>query len=104
MRALVVMTLWSILLGGAGLWPHAVRAQDGIKVQVTEISCRDMLKMESEEQELTLVFLHGFMSGKAGATEVDGPALRAATETIKDACIDAPDASLFSVFETVRGG
>lgn len=83
--------------------PGTAPADEGLKVQIPDITCREMLKMDGEEQQLTLVFLHGFMSGKAGMTEVDGPALMEATETIKDRCIDAPASTLISVFETVRG-
>lgn len=104
MRALNVMTLGTILLGGLGLSSTAVHAEEGLIVDINEISCREMLKMDGDEQELTMVFVHGYVSGKSAMTQVDGPALRAASEEIADACIDGPEKSLLSVVEMVRGG
>lgn len=84
------------------IWPAYAQDQ-GVKVNIDEISCREMLKMASEERDFTMIFLHGFMSGKKGQIEFDGPALTEATDQVLDVCIASPDDSLLSAFKKVRG-
>jgi len=76
---------------------------DDETVNIEQISCREMLKMEGEERDLTLIFMHGFVSGEKAAPELDETELSDATETILDTCIDNPGDSVLSVFHKVRG-
>lgn len=96
-RALVLAAAMTSL----AIWPAYAQDQ-GVKVNIDQVSCREMLKMTSDERDFTMIFLHGFMSGKKGQIEFDGPALTEATDQVLDACIGSPDDSLLSVFEKVR--
>jgi hypothetical protein len=58
--------------------------------------------MGNDEREFTLVFLHGFISGKNTEMVFDGSALADATDVVLDSCIDSPDESLLAVFEKAR--
>ncbi|MXN66930.1 hypothetical protein GR183_18610 [Stappia sp. GBMRC 2046] len=99
LKVLLSSMIALLLLGGA-----AAYAQDeAIKVEVDKITCREMLKMASDEREFTLIFMHGFISGKKGELLFDGPALTEDTDQILDACIGGPDETLLAVFEKVRG-
>jgi len=92
----------AVLLLGLGV-PLTAPAQDeGITIEIDRMTCREMLRMGGEERDFTLIFLHGFVSGRQNALVFDGPALTAATDRILDACIGDPDASLLSVFEAAR--
>ena len=43
----------------------SVQAQDaGGKIDLEALDCRSMLKMENGARDLTLIFYHGFISGK----------------------------------------
>ena len=79
-----------------------VAAQEDPIVQMQDIDCRAMLKMGGDEQNYTLLYFHGYMSGVKGDTLFDGPAFRGATEKIMDFCIDNPSASLMEAFEKNR--
>ena len=81
----------------------AMADADDETVDIGQISCREMLKMEGEERDLTLIFIHGFVSGENAAPELDELELSDATETILDTCIDNPSESVLSVFHKVRG-
>jgi HdeA/HdeB family len=94
------LSVWLGLLAGSASYAQ----DDDFRMNIDEISCRDMLKMENGERDFTLIFMHGFMSGKQDAIKFDGPKLTEATEAILDACIDNPSEPLLSVFERVRGG
>jgi hypothetical protein len=61
-----------------------------------------MLKMNNEEKEFTLLYFHGFKSGKDGQMTFNGPEFTAATDAIMDYCIDNPSKSLLEAFEEKR--
>jgi HdeA/HdeB family len=78
-------------------------AQEGDPVlEMDSVECRTMLKMDSDEQDFTLIYFHGYISGTKGQTLFDGPALREATDKIMDYCIDNPSASVMEAFEKNR--
>lgn len=71
-------------------------------LDLTELTCRGFFKSDDEDRESLMIFMHGYMSGVNGDTTVDGVELAIASDDILDACLDNPDASLFSVFQEVR--
>ena len=80
-----------------------VLAQDEEPViDMNTVDCRTMLKMDAEEQDFTLIYFHGYISGVKGDTQFDGPMLREATNTIMDYCIDNPSAMVMEAFEKNR--
>lgn len=97
-------TAFTLLFALATLGGNAATAQDAtLKLMIDKVTCREVLKMGGDERDFTLVFLHGFMSGKQNMLEFDGPALTEATDKVLDACIASPDDTVLSVFEKVRG-
>ena len=73
----------------------------GMVVDLKTQDCRTMLKM-SGDRDFTIVFYHGFMSGKNNDTVFNAPELSAITDQIFDHCIDNPNDSLLTVFEAKR--
>ncbi|MEL7359978.1 MAG: HdeA/HdeB family chaperone [Cyanobacteria bacterium J06634_6] len=71
-------------------------------VDLATLTCRDFLKTPGDEQANLMIFMHGYMSGVAGSTTIDGPALANASDSIVDGCIDDPEGTLFSQFEANR--
>ena len=71
-------------------------------LDLTEVTCRSFFKSDDEDRESLMIFMHGYMSGMNGETTVDGVELAVASDDILDACLDNPEASLFSVFQEVR--
>lgn len=82
--------------------PLPALSQDVATVDIDKITCRAMLKMDAPEQEFTLVYFHGFLSGAKNERVFDGPRLRAVTESVFDTCIDNPSSTLMTVLETQR--
>ena len=80
----------------------AAQDQEAVVIDIQTIDCRTMLKMDNEEQEFTLLYFHGFKSGKDGQMIFNGPEFFAATEAIMDYCIDNPSAALLTAFEEKR--
>jgi len=71
-------------------------------MDIAAVDCRTMLKMENEARDFTLIFFHGFMSGKKSEMMFDAPALTEVTEKVLDHCIDNPDDTVLKTFEALR--
>lgn len=82
----------------------AVSAQDVPEFGVADISCRELLTMGGEEQDATLIFMNGYVSGKGNAETINPSALMAASDAAISSCVDTPDTPLITVLETARGG
>ncbi len=73
-------------------------------INLAQITCRSVLKMPADDRAFTLVFFHGYMSGKYNETMLNGEQLATITDKIADACIDRPETPLMQVFAQFRSG
>lgn len=69
---------------------------------LNDLDCRTLLRLGGEERAYTLLYMHGFVSGKKGQVVLPAQELAEATDRIVDHCIDRPGDRLLSVFEAVR--
>ena len=69
---------------------------------INELDCRTLLRLGGEERAYTLLYLHGFVSGKSNQLLLPTEELAAATDRVVDHCIDRPGDKLLPVFEQVR--
>ncbi|MEA5508381.1 HdeA family protein [Crocosphaera sp. UHCC 0190] len=97
-----ILVLTAIVSELAIMPGYAQENAEDTKVDLSKVSCRELLKMPGEDKRLTLVFFHGFISAKKNQMMVDSIALREATNQVTDYCIDNPDATLMSAFEKYR--
>jgi hypothetical protein len=72
------------------------------RLHIDKITCREALKMDGDDRAFTVIFFHGFVSGKKNEILFDGPTLTEATDKIADYCIDNPSDMLLKAFETIR--
>ncbi len=71
-------------------------------VDISAMTCRELLIMNGDDRQSTIVFVQGYLSGKNGEIEIDTDRLRAASDTSLEQCVDEPDASILSIFEQNR--
>jgi hypothetical protein len=69
---------------------------------IDEIDCRTLLRLGGEERGYTILYLHGYVSGKRGQTRLLVRDLAADTDRVIEQCIDRPGEKLLAVFERVR--
>jgi hypothetical protein len=69
---------------------------------LNELDCRTLLRLDGDERAFTLLYLHGFVSGKNNQLMLSTDALASATDRIVDHCIDKPGDKLLAVFEQIR--
>ena len=68
-------------------------------IDLETLACRSLLKQSDSDQEATLSFFHGFMSGKNSESTVNVVKLADISEKVFDHCVDNPNDSLLSIFE-----
>ncbi|MGB5631681.1 MAG: HdeA/HdeB family chaperone [Waterburya sp.] len=71
-------------------------------IELQTMTCREVLKSDGEDRANTLIFMHGYISGKQGDATINPPMLADVTDQILDTCINNPEQTLLSVFEASR--
>lgn len=96
------LTLAALSLAAASLAFDPVSAVENTEVILGDLDCRALLKMNGDDEQSTIVFMHGYASGKAGATVISLPSLTEATDKIRDHCVDNPADKLLDVFSKIK--
>lgn len=91
----------------AGLAPALAQtpppAAQGKQVPISELDCRTLLRLGGEERDFTIIYFHGFVSGRSNLQVLPVQELAEATDKVIERCIDKPGDKLLAVFEQVRG-
>ena len=96
------------LLAAAALSAPTVGAQGQPAVgaarapALDELDCRTLLRLSGDERGYTIVYMHGYVSGRKGLTQFPAQDLAEATDRVVEQCIDKPGDKLLAVFERVR--
>ncbi len=70
---------------------------------IDELDCRTLLRLGGEERSFTILYLHGYVSGKRGQTLLPAQQLAQETDKVIDQCIDRPGDKILPLFDKVRG-
>ncbi len=69
---------------------------------IDALDCRTLLRLGGEERAYTLLYYHGFVSGRLNQMDLPTDVMAAATDKIIEQCIDKPGDKVLAVFEQVR--
>ena len=97
-RRISIMILFTLF--GFGVSTIQVRAEK--MFDITSITCKDLLLMEGDQRDSTLVFFHGVMLGRNNTTMLDSEKISNQTDKVLEMCIAKPESKLMSVFEQTR--
>ena len=89
------------------LTAHAALADNAPQVEarnagLDQLDCRTLLRISGDDRSYTLLYLHGFVSGKTGQLRLDVQTMSEVTDRVIDHCIDNPSDKLLPVFEKQR--
>jgi hypothetical protein len=89
------------------LTAHAALAGNAPQVEarnagLDQLDCRTLLRIGGDERSYTLLYMHGFVSGKTGQLRLDVQTMSEVTDRVIDHCIDNPSDKLLPVFEKYR--
>ena len=100
MNQKTILTMSLFTLFGFGVSSTQVRAEK--MFDITTITCKDLLLMEGDQRDSTLVFFHGIMIGRNNITILDSEKITNQTDKVLEMCIAKPASKLISVFEETR--
>lgn len=69
---------------------------------INELECRTLLRLSGDERDFTLLYLHGFVSGRKNQLLLPIVDLSLATDKLIDRCIENPKDKALAVLEQVR--
>ena len=76
--------------------------QNAAIVDLAQVTCQSVSKMSDQDRANTLIFFHGYMSGKNRERLVDVAQLTTITGKIADTCNARPETPLMQVFTQFR--
>ena len=65
-------------------------AADGHVKNLKKITCKTVMKNEGVDQDVAIAFMHGYLMGKSGKTDIDTVKLGKASDAFIDSCLDNP--------------
>jgi hypothetical protein len=69
---------------------------------IDQLDCRTLLRLGGDERAYTLLYFHGFVSGRQNQMRLEVPEMAAVTDKVVDHCIEKPGDKLLPVFEKYR--
>ena len=103
-----MITYLDHLLAGAiacmavGLATNA-SAQDSTMRKISDYTCKDVMRDSGEGCDVAIAFMHGYLLGKAGATEFDLEVLTKQSDAFIDYCLDNPTAPAMDAMIKAKG-
>ena len=98
----MMLSLLGMMVGGGAAMADESAPAATDEFNLKSLTCRDALKMPRVESRDTVLFFHGFVSGKKNEMIFKADKLAEATDRIIDGCIDSPETSLLEMFEKNR--
>jgi hypothetical protein len=71
---------------------------------IDQLDCRTLLRLGGDERAYTLLYFHGFVSGRQNQMRLEVREMAAVTDQVVDHCIERPGDRLLPVFEKFRKG
>jgi hypothetical protein len=97
--SLIILAALALQSGVALAQPAAPAPKDA---GIDQLECRTLLRLGGDERAFTLLYYHGFVSGRMNQTSLDPEVMAGVTDRVVDHCIDHPGDKLLPVFEKQR--
>ena len=87
----------------AGALVTTASAQDSTMRKVNDYTCKDVMRDSGEGRDIAIAFMHGYLLGKASATEFDLDVLTKQSDAFIDYCLDNPSSPAMEAMIKVKG-
>jgi hypothetical protein len=85
------MVIGAIVASSIAAIPVSAFAQDTKPRSIDQYTCKDIMRESGSGRDTAIAFLHGYLLGKSGATEVNLETMAAQTDAFIDHCLDNPN-------------
>ena len=107
-KGIKLLAIGGLLSMAMGSIPEPVQAEATTAAEkltlenLETLACRELLKMDNDGRDFTIIFYHGLISGAANEWMFDADKLAGATDEIISRCIDSPDEALLDTYRAIR--
>ena len=98
MSRIALWPVFALTLLAVAAFPLSAGAADD-DGDLTTLSCKDVMILSGVDRDNTISFIHGYIVGKRGATDVDLDKLTDSTESFMNTCLDNPTAKAIPTME-----
>jgi hypothetical protein len=85
-----------------GLATNAI-AQDSTMREISDYTCKDVMRDGGEGRDVAIAFMHGYLLGKASATEFDLEVMTKQSDAFIEYCLDNPIAPAIDAMTKAKG-
>jgi hypothetical protein len=71
----------------------------GTKQDLRDMSCKEVMRLSSDDREIAIALAHGYVLGKKGTTQYEVETLSQITDQFIDYCLDHPTENALQSFE-----
>jgi hypothetical protein len=69
------------------------------KIDITKMTCKELMRGDDIDREVGTAFFHGFMAGKRDNTIVDVKKVSELSDKVKDYCLSNPTSTVMDAFK-----
>jgi hypothetical protein len=99
----LLTALAGLLASTPSLAQNTTPAAEPRQQALGDLECRTLLRLSGEERDFTVLYLHGFVSGRMNQLLLEVKDLSEATDRLIDRCIDKPSEKALVALESLRG-
>ncbi len=85
-----ILRFTGLLLSSLALVTTAAAQGPDTNRKVSQYTCKDIMRMDGDDRDIAIAFLHGYLLGGKKADDFDTATLAAATDRFIETCLDNP--------------
>jgi hypothetical protein len=97
--AKVFLTGFALMFLAGMVFSGVALSEEQGQLDLSNYSCKDIMRMSGNDRDLAIVALHAFSMGKKGTTKIDITELSGATDAFVETCLDNPKENALDTME-----
>jgi hypothetical protein len=94
-----ILRFTGLLLTSLALVATAAAQGSDASRKVSQYTCKDIMRMDGDDRDIAIAFLHGYLLGSKKADDFHTTTLAAATDRFIETCLDNPKRQALEVMQ-----
>ncbi len=94
-----ILRFTGLLLTSLALVATATAQGPETSRKVSQFTCKDIMRMDGDDRDIAIAFLHGYLLGSKKADEFHTTTLAAATDQFIETCLDNPKRQALEIMQ-----